>query len=132
MLLISANYTVKGLLGSAEAFGISSSLLGITALAIGTSLPELTVSIIAAMRKKYELSVGNILGSNIFNSAGIIGILSVVQPLPLSDPAFITGIPFLIAATFLCILSSISRKIYLWEGWMYIIVYLLFVVQLFG
>ncbi|MBI4016302.1 MAG: calcium/sodium antiporter [Candidatus Aenigmarchaeota archaeon] len=131
VLLVSANYTIKGLLGSAEAFGVSFSVLGLTALAFGTSLPELTVSIIAAMRRKYELSIGNVLGSNIFNSAGVIGILSLFNPLPLSAPTFSIGIPFFIAATFLCILSSISRKIYLWEGWMYLIVYVLFVVQLF-
>lgn len=131
LLLVGANYTVKGLLETASAFGINSSLLAVTALAVGTSLPELTVSVMAAMRKRYELSIGNIIGSNVFNSAGIIGILSLLRPLPVSAPSFSVGIPFLIAATFLLILSSISRKIHKWEGMMYLVLYALFVAQLF-
>ncbi len=131
VLVVSANYTIRGLLASAAAFGIASSLLGVTALAVGTSLPELTVSIVAAQRKKYELSVGNIIGSNVFNSGGIIGLIALIAPLPLSAPTYSIGIPFLIAATSLCILSSASRRIYKWEGMMYLLLYVLFVWMLF-
>lgn len=132
VLLVSAHYTVQGLLGSASALGIQTSLLAVTALAIGTSLPELVVSAVAAARKQYELSIGNIVGSNILNGAGIMGILALIRPLPVSEPTYAIGIPFLIAATFACILSSVSKKIHSWEGMMYIVLYVLFVTQLFA
>ncbi|SNS02430.1 cation:H+ antiporter [Belliella buryatensis] len=66
-------------------FGVSERVIGITVIAIGTSLPELTTSIIAAINKKTDIAIGNILGSNIMNVLGIIGITAIVQPIPVSE-----------------------------------------------
>ena len=64
----------------AEYFGISQKLIALTIIAGGTSLPELATSVVAAYRKKYDISVGNIIGSNIFNSLFILGIGAVIKP----------------------------------------------------
>ena len=66
-------------------FGISERVVGITVLALGTSLPELATSAIAAFKKEMDISIGNIIGSNIFNILSVLGITSLVKPIPVSD-----------------------------------------------
>lgn len=82
LLIAGSQVLLKGAIGIAEAFGISEAVIGLTLVAIGTSLPELSVSIIAAFRKHADVAIGNILGSNIFNLLGILGISALLQPLP--------------------------------------------------
>lgn len=82
LLIVGSQVLLKGAVGIAEAFGISEAVIGLTLVAIGTSLPELSVSIIAAFRKHADVAIGNILGSNIFNLLGILGISALLQPLP--------------------------------------------------
>ncbi len=71
----------------ARAFGVSEAVIGLTIVAVGTSLPEMATSILAAFRKHPELAIGNILGSNIFNILGILGVTATVTPVPV-DPRF--------------------------------------------
>lgn len=129
-LIIGADYVVKSMIKIEELTNIPTAFVSITALAIGTSLPELMVSIQSARRKKYDLVLGNIFGSNIFNGLLILGLGSVITPLSVDYLTFSIGIPFLITATLLFIFSCISRKIYLWEGAIYIILYILFLTKL--
>jgi cation:H+ antiporter len=68
-----------------KTFGISERVIGITVIAIGTSLPELITSILAALNKKTDIAIGNILGSNMMNILAIIGITAIVQPIPVSE-----------------------------------------------
>lgn len=82
LLIAGSQVLLKGAVGIAEAFGISEAVIGLTLVAIGTSLPELSISIIAAFRKHADVAIGNILGSNIFNLLGILGISALLQPLP--------------------------------------------------
>jgi len=132
VLIFSSKYTITSMIKLGELLNISSSLLGITALAIGTSLPELMVSISAARKGNFEMSFGNILGSNIFNSAGVIGLTSLFYTLPISLPTMSVGLMFLVIATLMCVISGISKKIHIWEGFIFIITYLLFIGKLFG
>jgi cation:H+ antiporter len=132
VLIVSSKFTIDSVIKLSDLFGISSSLIGITALAVGTSLPELMVSIMSAKRGAYELSLGNIIGSNIFNGAGIIGIVSLVRPLVVSAEIMSVGLSFLVAATFMCVISGISRRIHIWEGLMFLMVYVVFLAKLFG
>ncbi|CUS48841.1 MAG: cation:H+ antiporter ChaA [Idiomarinaceae bacterium HL-53] len=81
-LISGAQFLVNGAVSLAQIFGVSEALIGLTIVAIGTSLPELTVSVIAALRKHADVAIGNILGSNIFNILGILGISATVQSLP--------------------------------------------------
>jgi cation:H+ antiporter len=70
-----------GAVGIAEDFDVSEAIIGLTIVAVGTSLPELTVSVMAALRRHADVAVGNILGSNIFNLLGILGVSALVRPL---------------------------------------------------
>ncbi|MBN2310414.1 MAG: calcium/sodium antiporter [Candidatus Hydrogenedentes bacterium] len=89
MLIGGAAWTVNGAKALALGLGLSESLLGLTVLAVGTSLPELATSAVAAYRGNNEIAVGNIVGSNIFNVFFILGVSAVASPLPCG--AFLNG-----------------------------------------
>lgn len=82
ILVIGARLLVDSATDLARAFGISEAVIGLTIVAVGTSLPELATSVIAAIRKQTEIAVGNIVGSNIFNIFGILGTTAVLAPIP--------------------------------------------------
>jgi len=87
ILVIGARLLVDSSTQLARAFGISEAVIGLTIVAIGTSLPELATSVIAAFRKQTEIAVGNVVGSNIFNIFSILGITALIAPIP-ADPRF--------------------------------------------
>lgn len=89
-VLIGARLLVDGATGIALDFGISQAVIGLTIVAVGTSLPELVTSVIAARKGQVELALGNVVGSNIFNILGILGVTSLVAPLQV--PADMTGL----------------------------------------
>lgn len=83
LLLISGSQVLLiGAVGIAESLGVSEAVIGLTLVAVGTSLPELSISVIAALRRHADVAIGNILGSNIFNLLGILGVSALLQPLP--------------------------------------------------
>jgi cation:H+ antiporter len=82
LLVIGAGFLVDSATTIARDFGISEAVIGLTIVAVGTSLPELATSVIAAFRKHTEIAVGNIIGSNIFNIFGILGLTAVIAPIP--------------------------------------------------
>ena len=129
-LFLGAKYVVSSIINISAIAHISSSLISITALAIGTSLPELTVSVKSALKKKYEIAIGNVFGSNVFNIFLVAGIPALIKPLTVDNLTFNIGLPFLAVATLLFIFSGISRKIHRWEGLMYLLLYTLFIVKL--
>jgi len=131
-LVVGANYAIESMVKIAEFLKISSSLIAITALAVGTSLPELVVSVRAALKKKYELALGNVFGSNVFTIFLVIGLPALFRPLTVNESTFSIGLPYLIVATLLFIISGISRRIHVWEGAMYLLIYALFLLQLCG
>ena len=88
----------------AKNYGISETVIGLTILAVGTSIPELTTTIIASIKKHNDLVIGNILGSNIFNIFGILGITLLIEPIPVTNEMMKKGIWEMIAATILFIL----------------------------
>jgi cation:H+ antiporter len=81
LLIAGSQLLLTGATALAQAFGISDALIGLTLVAVGTSLPELAVSILAVLRRHADVAVGNVLGSNIFNILGILGIAALVHPL---------------------------------------------------
>ena len=86
VLLISGSQVLlKGAIGTAQLLGVSEALIGLTLVAVGTSLPELTISVVAALRRHADVAVGNILGSNIFNILGILGVSASAQSLQVSE-----------------------------------------------
>lgn len=131
-LIIGAKYVIDSVIALAEILHIAVAVITITAVALGTSLPELVVSVRAALAKKFDISVGNILGSNIFNALVIIGLPGIFTTLPLDPVTHAIGLPFMALATLLFIFSGISRNLYNWEGLMFILLYVLFVFKLLG
>jgi len=84
LLITGSQVLLKGAVGIAQLLGVSEAVIGLTMVAVGTSLPELAISVVAALRKHADVAVGNILGSNIFNLLGILGASALVQPLTVS------------------------------------------------
>lgn len=109
LLLGGARFLVNGAVGIVEDFGVSEAVIGLTLVAIGTSLPELTVSLLAALRKQVDLAVGNILGSNIFNLAGVLGVSALIGPLPVAGRMLTLDRWVMLAATIVLILFLITR-----------------------
>ncbi|MGC6412673.1 MAG: calcium/sodium antiporter [Candidatus Puniceispirillaceae bacterium] len=98
-LLIGANWMVDGAVQLAEASGISSAVIALTIVAIGTSLPEIAAVVASLLHKRGDMALGNVLGSNIFNLAAIGGLTGLVAPLPFSDQLSGFALPWLIGIT---------------------------------
>jgi len=131
-IYLGAKYTIDSLIALAAMLGISASLITMSAVAVGTSLPELFVSSIAALKGKHEIAIGNIVGSNIFNIVVVVGLPALIKPLVIDNSTFLIGLPFLVGATLLYVFSGISRRIHKWEGLVYLVIYVLFIVKLFN
>lgn len=84
-LPIGAHLTVEGATAIAEAFGVSQTVIGLTIVAIGTSLPELATTVMAAVRKSSAVAIGNVVGSSLFNIAAIMGVTATIIPVPVDD-----------------------------------------------
>lgn len=82
LLIAGSQVLLIGAIGISAHFGVPEAVIGLTLVAVGTSLPELSISVIAAIRRHADVAVGNILGSNIFNLLGILGVSALLQPLP--------------------------------------------------
>jgi cation:H+ antiporter len=98
VLVIGARLLVDSATEIARAFGISEAVIGLTIVAVGTSLPELATSVVAAMRKQTEIAVGNIVGSNVFNIFGILGVTALIAPIP-SEARFVAIDMYWVAGT---------------------------------
>ncbi|MFA7286187.1 MAG: calcium/sodium antiporter [Patescibacteria group bacterium] len=132
VLIVSAKYLIDSLIALSSLTGIAVGVISITAVAVGTSLPELIVSLRAAMRGKTEVALGNIFGSNVFNGLIVLGFPGLFRQLHVDDQTFMIGVPTLIVATLLFVISGISRRIHMWEGAFFVAIYVLFVSKLFG
>jgi cation:H+ antiporter len=101
LLIFGARFLVDGAVVIARAFGWSEALIGLTVIAVGTSLPELATSLVAAVKKEADIAVGNIVGSNIFNLLGILGITAMATPLAASG---ISLVDYAVMAVFALVL----------------------------
>lgn len=131
-LIFGAKYLIDSVIKLSEIFNIGAGVISLAAVAFGTSLPELLVSIKATWQKKPEIALGNIFGSNVFNMLLVVGFPGLFKTLIIDEQTFKLGIPVMIAATLLFIISGISRKIHVYEGAMYIVIYIFFIGKLFG
>lgn len=131
-LLVGAKYVVDSVLVLANALTIKPELLAITAVALGTSLPELSVSIKALQKDKFEVALGNIFGSNAFNILLAVGIPALIGGLAVNNITFDVGVPILIIASFILLVIGMARRLYRWEGIMFLIFYAFFILKLFG
>ncbi len=131
VLMLGARFLVDGAVSIAQDFGITEAFIGLTIVAVGTSLPELATSIIAAFRRQSDIAIGNVIGSNIFNILGILGLTAVITPIPVATRFLSFDLPVAIAASLVMVglllsRQSISRKaglfllfsyaVYLWKA----------------
>lgn len=116
LLVVGARLLVVGAVGLAEAFGLSEAVIGLTIVAVGTSLPELATSILAALKKEGDIAIGNIVGSNIFNILGILGISSLVRPLEGTGMKPLDLGLMIALAILLLPLSRSGWRVNRWEG----------------
>ena len=98
-LMLGAKFLVDGAVAIARTLGVSEAFIGLTIVAIGTSLPELATSLIAAVRRQSEIAIGNIVGSNIFNVLGILGATALIAPIPVAGRFLTFDLPVMIAAS---------------------------------
>ncbi len=111
VLMVGARLLVDSSTQIARSFGISEAVIGLTIVAVGTSLPELATSAIAAWRKHSEIAVGNVIGSNIFNVLGILGITGLVLPIEGLDPRFLReDMPWVLGSSLLLVLLAFALK----------------------
>ncbi|MBU4491033.1 MAG: calcium/sodium antiporter [Euryarchaeota archaeon] len=130
VVIISGKFTVDSAVAVAKGFGVTEWLIGATIVAAGTSLPELAVSITAAKKGFFGMSIGNIIGSNIFNILWVLGFAAAINPLYLEfaqikwDSVFLLGVTFLLA--YHLIRTRVSRS----EGALYLAIYLGYIIYL--
>lgn len=131
-LALGARYLIESITTLAVIFNVAPGLIAVSAVAIGTSLPELLVSVKAAVRGQAEVAIGNIFGSNLFNLLMVVGIPGLFSNLSIDAQTFTIGIPMLVIATAIFAVSGISKKIHRLEAIMFLVIYLIFTAQLFG
>ena len=114
---------------AAALLGIPAHIIAITAVALGTSLPEVVVSITAAKKGKHAMAVGNVLGSNIFNTYAVMGITGLIGDLVIPADATTVSLPFMLAVTVLFAVSCMTKVISRFEGWLFLLLYAFFIVM---
>ncbi len=131
MLVKGADWFVDGSSGIAMKFKIPQLVIGLTIVAMGTSAPEAAVSITAALKGNADITVGNIVGSNILNILIILGISSLITPLAVAKSTIRAEIPFMIAVTLLLLGIGYNGTIGFWEGIILLVVFLVYLAYLF-
>ena len=112
LILLGANYLVDGSSSIARRFGLSEFVIGLTIVGIGTSTPEMVVSFLSAFQGKADMAIGNIVGSNIFNTMLILGVTALIAPLTITRSNLKRDIPLNIGVTVLLILLGMSGTIF--------------------
>ncbi|MBR6549284.1 MAG: calcium/sodium antiporter [Clostridia bacterium] len=132
LLVKGADWFVEGASGIADKFGIPQLVIGLTIVAMGTSAPETAVSITAALKGNADVSVGNVVGSNILNVLIILGISAVITSIAVAKTTIRYEIPIMLGATFLLLgLGMTGNSITLWEGIVFLGCFALYLLYMF-
>lgn len=110
LLIVSSRLLVWGAVDVAEAFGVSDLVIGLTVVAIGTSLPELASSISAVRKNEHDLVLGNVVGSNLFNTLAVVGLAGVIQPIAVDPEVLVRDWPVMAGLTLLLLIFGIGIK----------------------
>lgn len=116
LLIVGANFFVQSAVAIAKLFNISDAIIGLTIVAIGTSLPELITSIVASYKKESDIAIGNVVGSNIFNILGILGITALIVPISSTGISNLDLIIMVLTAILLVPISKSGMRISRIEG----------------
>lgn len=131
VLTLGANLMVDGAVDLARSFGISEAVIGLTIVALGTSLPELATGLVAAFRRQPDIAVGNVVGSNMFNALAVLGAAAMIDPATVEPSILAVDMPLMILLSLL--LLPITRRhlrIERWEGGLLVAGYVVFTVLL--
>ena len=128
-LVAGGKFVVDHSIKIATLMGVSEKIIGLTIVAIGTSLPELMTSVVAALKKNSDIAIGNVIGSNIFNIFFILGVSSMINPVQF-NPAFNTEMYLIAGGTlvlFIAMFTGRRKKLDRWEGAVLVGIYLLYI-----
>ncbi len=131
-MFVGAKYTIESLIKISEFLNVGKELIAITAVSLGTSLPELAVTFSASRKGDAEVAIGNVLGSNIFNSLIVMGIPGLITELAVPETIIKDGLPVLLAATLLFFFVTQDKQVTKWEGWLFFVLYAWFIGHLFN
>jgi cation:H+ antiporter len=122
---------IKGAVNIAHEYDVSERVIGVTIISIGTSIPELAASIMAIFKKEKAISLGNILGSNIFNILAVLGITSIVTPIKVTDPGLLTNdiywMLYFALLIFPLVFVPVRMKLSWKEGLIFLFSYIVFI-----
>ncbi|NES23649.1 MAG: calcium/sodium antiporter [Symploca sp. SIO3E6] len=122
-LYLGANYTIDSLIKISEILNIGKEIIAVSAVALGTSLPELIVTISAGTKGQAEIAVGNVIGSNIFNTFMVMGVSGLIGNLVIPKAVLDNGLTTMVAGTILLFFATQDKKLTQWEGWLFFIFY---------
>ncbi len=128
---LSAKYTIINVIEISKALSIATSAIAASVVAFGTSLPELMVSINAAKKGNLEMSIGNVIGSNIFNTFGIAGVASLVGNITIDEKTLSLSFPVMISATLLIVFALQNKAMSKWVGYIFVLFYVMYIMELF-
>ena len=131
LVYLGADYTIYAITKISALLSIPSKLIALSAVAIGTSLPEVVVSLSAARRGKASIAIGNVLGSNVFNTFIVMGVPGLLGNLVIPPDISAFYLPLMIVMTVLFGVMAFDRVITRWEGWILLLFYLLFMGHIF-
>lgn len=131
-ILIGSKYTVESVVAISKLLNVGAEIIAVTVVALGTSLPELSVSISAIRKNKPDIAVGNILGSNMFNIFGVLGLPALFGTLVITQSIIMFSLPFLIVITVLLTIMLSDNKLSRYEGIMLLLFYAYFIGHIVG
>ena len=131
LIFVGAKYTVDAVVELSEILGIGAEIIAMSAIALGTSLPEVFVTLGAVRKGKPEMAIGNIMGSNAFNAFAVLGIPRLIGPLVIPASVIDYSLPVFFVAALLFVIVTVDEKVNRWEGWLMLMFYLFFVSRLF-
>lgn len=131
-LVIGGKWIVDGAVAFASSMGVSEALIGLTVVAVGTSLPELATSAVAAYKRNVDIAIGNVIGSNIFNIFWILGISSIIKPLPFAPALNFDLVVVVLVTTLLFLALFVGRRHVLerWQGGAFVAMYVAYTIFL--
>ncbi|MBP9816599.1 MAG: calcium/sodium antiporter [Candidatus Pacebacteria bacterium] len=131
-LAVGGKWIVDGAVAFATSLGVSEALIGLTIVAVGTSLPELATSAMAAYRRNVDIAIGNVVGSNIFNIFWILGVSATISPLPFSSALQVDVLVTLLATAVLFLALFVGKRHILerWQGVVFVLMYAAYIAYL--
>ena len=130
LLVWGADLFVDGAVEIARSFGVSELVIGLTIVAVGTSMPEIMTSIVASYKGERDIAVGNVVGSNIFNILGVLGLSAVVKPIAVPEVAISFDIPVMILAAIMCAPFFVGATLTRWRALLFLGSFAFYVIYL--